>query len=135
MVNVVNNPLAINRFVLLFIFLFPMITVFAENQGQRERPGYLMHSDNKYVDTNELSQVELDGVSKSSLYFQFNTSGLFSSLSDWKNQLHMSDGTHPSSNNIVFGAEGGCVLNEFLQIGVGYEFFFTTKVATNETSG
>ena len=47
----------------------------------------------------------------------------------------MSDGTHPSGTNIVFGSEAGCVLDRYVQIGVGYEFFFTTKVATREASG
>jgi len=112
-----------------------MITVFAENRGLRERSAYFMYYDNRFTDTTELSPIELDGISKSSLYLQFNTSGLFSSLSDWKNQLHMSDGTHPSSSNIVFGAEGGWALSRFVQVGIGYEFFFTTKVAANETPG
>jgi len=56
-------------------------------------------------------------------------------LTDWKNQLHLSDGTHPSGTNIVFGAEGGWVLNNYIQAAIGYEFFFTTKVSTIETTG
>jgi hypothetical protein len=73
--------------------------------------------------------------SKSSLYLQFNTSGLYPSLTDWKNQLHLSDGTHPSGTNIVFGAEGGWVINRYIQAAIGYEFFFTTKISTIETTG
>ena len=47
----------------------------------------------------------------------------------------MPDGTHPSGTNIVFGAEAGCVINSSIQVAMGYEFFFTTKVSTIETSG
>jgi hypothetical protein len=82
-----------------------------------------------------LSQNEQEEISKSNLYLQFNTSELFPLLRDWKNQLHLSDGSHPSTNCMIFGFEGGCVLNKYLQAGLGYEFFFTTKVATMEASG
>ena len=81
------------------------------------------------------SQNEQSESSTSSLYLQFNTSGLYPSLTDWKNQLHMPDGTHPSGTNIVFGAEAGCVINKYIQVDLGYEFFFTTKVSTIETAG
>ncbi len=126
---------AINRFLVFFIFLFSAKIVFAENRDVKEISVIISHSDGRITDTTELSQNKQEGNSKNSLYLQFNTSGLFSSLSDWKSQLHMPDGTHPSSSCIVFGAEGGWVINEFFQIGVGLEFFFTTKVAANETAG
>jgi hypothetical protein len=82
-----------------------------------------------------LSQNEQSESSTSSLYLQFNTSGLYPSLTDWKNQLHMPDGTHPSRTNIVFGAEAGCMINRYIQVDIGYEFFFTTKVSTVEAAG
>jgi len=126
---------AINRFLVFFIFLFSVKTVFAENRDMKEISVNLPHSDSRITDTTEVSQNKQEGNSKSSLYLQFNTSGLFSSLSDWKSQLHMPDGTHPSSSCIAFGAEGGWVINEFFQIGAGFEFFFTTKIAANETAG
>lgn len=72
---------------------------------------------------------------KGSIYLQFNTSALFSSLTAWKNQLHMPDGTHPSSNFMIFGGEGGYIINRYIQAGIGYEFLFTSKVSTIETSG
>jgi hypothetical protein len=72
---------------------------------------------------------------KNSVYVQFSTSGLYPSLTDWKNQLHLQDGTHPTGTNIVFGAEAGYVINEYIQIAMGYEFFFTTKVSTVEAVG
>jgi hypothetical protein len=125
-----------NRFLYYFIPLFFIGTVFAENRDPKETSVDSAHSGKIITDSiPTLSQSGQEGSSKSSLYLQFNTSGLFSSLTDWKIQLHLSDGTHPSSNCIVFGAEGGCVINNYFQIGIGYEFFFTTKVSTIETSG
>jgi hypothetical protein len=80
-------------------------------------------------------QTDSPEISRSSIYIQFSTSALFASLTNWKNNLHISDGTHPSSNCMIFGAESGCVINRYFQVGIGYEFFFTTKVTTLETSG
>jgi long-subunit fatty acid transport protein len=122
-------------FTLSCSLLIPMITVFAKNYDPKEMSVFLRHTESEYTDTSTLSLNEQKESSKSSLYLQFNTSALFASLADWKSQLHMSDGTHPSSSCIVFGAEGGWVINEYLQIGIGYEFFFTTKVTANETPG
>ncbi len=69
------------------------------------------------------------------IYLQFNMSGLLASLSDWSTSLHLSDGSHPSTGCIVFGGEAGIVVSRFLQIGAGYEFFFTTKATTLEAGG
>ena len=85
-----------------------------------------------YQDQAQNGQTE---SSNSSLYLQFSTSGLYPSLTDWKNQLYMSDGTHPSGTNFGFGAEAGWVINRYIQVDIGYEFFFTTKVTTFENTG
>ena len=125
-----------NRFLYNLIPLAFIGTAFAESRDPKETSGDPSHSGKIISDSiPTLSQNEQEGSSKSSLYVQFNTSGLFSSLADWKIQLHLSDGTHPSSNCMAFGAEGGWVVNKYFQIGIGYEFFFTTKVSTIETPG
>jgi len=85
-----------------------------------------------YQDQSQTEQIE---SSKSSLYLQFNTSGLYPSLTDWKNQFYLSDGTRPSVTCIVFGAEGGWVVNKYIQTSIGYEFFFTSKVTTVYAAG
>jgi|WetSurMetagenome_2_1015567.scaffolds.fasta_scaffold13923_4 hypothetical protein len=115
-----------NRFLCFVIPIFLIGTTFAENHDSRK-------SSADSIITR--AQNEQEGSSRSSLYIQFNTSGLLSSLTDWKNQLHLPDETHPSSNCFVLGAEGGWVINQHFQIGIGYEFFFTTKVSTIESSG
>jgi len=81
------------------------------------------------------SQNEQNKSSKSSLYLQFNISGLFSRLTDWKDQNPLPNGTHPSSNFFAFGGEGGYVINKYFQIGIGYEYLFTTKVSTKYATG
>ena len=73
--------------------------------------------------------------SKSSLYFQFNISGLYSSLTDWKNQYIQIGGTSPSTSSMIFGAECGWVINKYVQVGFGYEYFFTTNVSTQQVTG
>jgi hypothetical protein len=60
--------------------------------------------------------------------FQFNTSALLASLYDWKNQLYLPDGTHPSSTCMVFGGVVSYFINPMFEIGVGYEAFFTPQV-------
>ena len=64
-----------------------------------------------------------------------NTSGLFSLLKDWKNQNLLPDGTNPATLSTIFGAEFGYVVNKYVQLGIGYELFFTTKVTTQLASG
>ena len=73
--------------------------------------------------------------SKSSLYLQFNISGLYSSLTDWKNQYIQIGGTSPSTSSMIFGAECGWVINKYVQVGFGYEYFFTTNVSTQQVTG
>ncbi len=63
-----------------------------------------------------------------SVFVQLNANALFASLKDWKNQLYLSDGTHPSSICTVFGGELGCVFSSHFQIGLGYELFFSPSV-------
>ena len=72
--------------------------------------------------------------SMSSIYLQFNISGLYSWLKDWKNQIQQY-GTNPSTMSMTFGAEGGFVINRYVQIGCGYEFFFAPKVSTDQIAG
>ena len=131
-----NETLIMNRFIYYLIPFFFIGTAFAENHDPKNTSVDPAHSEKIITDSSPtLSQNEEEGSSKSSLYLQFNTSGLFSSLTDWKILLHLSDGTHPSSSCMGFGAESGWVINKYFQIGIGYEFFFTTKVSTIETPG
>ncbi|MCX6122680.1 MAG: outer membrane beta-barrel protein [Ignavibacteriales bacterium] len=116
-----------------FLFYLIPITLFRISHAVgEERKEYLFHPSSTLQDQPQNGQPE---SSKSSIYLQFNTSGLYPSLTDWKNQLHLSDGTHPSGTNIVFGAEAGWVINSYIQAAIGYEFFFTSKVSTIETTG
>jgi opacity protein-like surface antigen len=117
-------------FYLISISLFGISYAAGERRNEPSSQGDLIASI-----IEDQSQNEYFESSKSSLYLQFNTSGLYPSLTDWKNQLHLSDGSHPSGTNIVFGAEGGWVINRYIQAALGYEFFFTTKVSTVETTG
>jgi opacity protein-like surface antigen len=126
---------AINKFLIFIIFLFFTSTVFAENRDLKETLFNSAHSDERIIySTDPLSQNGQQGSSKS-LYLQFNTSGLYPSLTNWKNQFHLSDGTRPSVTCMIFGAEGGWVANRYIQLSIGYEFFFTTKVTTVEATG
>ncbi len=123
---------------LLFYFI-PIILFgisFGQGQEKKEPPSQLFFDSeiNALSIQDQLPNEQFESP-KSSLYLQFNTSGLYPSLTDWKNQLHLSDGTHPSGTNIVFGAEGGWVISRYIQAAIGYEFFFTTKVSTVETTG
>ncbi|MGD1045620.1 MAG: hypothetical protein ABR936_09880 [Bacteroidota bacterium] len=125
-----------NRFLFYLLPFFIIGIAFADGRDPKETSVGPAHSsqinNHSVVPLSENEQIE---SSKSSLYLQFNTSGLYPSLTDWKNQLHLSDGTHPSGTNIVFGAEAGWVINRYVQAAIGYEFFFTTKVSTQEATG
>jgi opacity protein-like surface antigen len=81
------------------------------------------------------SKNEQSESSMSSIYLQFNISGLYSWLTDWKNQNLQTNGTSPSTKSIIFGGECGYIINKYVQIGFGYEYFFTTKVATQLATG
>jgi opacity protein-like surface antigen len=116
-----------------FLFYLIPITLFRISHAVgEERTEHLFHPSSTLQGQSQNEQVE---SSKSSIYLQFNTSGLYPSFTDWKNQLHFSDGTHPTGTNIVFGAEAGWVIDSYIQAAIGYEFFFTTKVSTIETTG
>ena len=114
-------------------FLFVLPFVIMEIASAEEPPSAKSSPFSSWYEKidNELSLTHPSG----SIYLQFNTNGLYPSLTDWKNQLHLSDGSHPSGTNTVFGAQAGFVLDRYVQGGIGYEFFFTTKVATAEASG
>jgi hypothetical protein len=131
-----HETFSMNR-LLMYLASFMIVGfAFAESGASRLTYGFPKHTDevdHRIVDPP--SENEQSHSFKSSLYLQFNTSGLYPSLTDWRNQLHMPDGTHPSGTNIVFGAEAGYVINEYIQIDMGYEFFFTTKVSTVEATG
>jgi len=121
-------------FFLVAIILFR--PSFASGQERKEPPSHFFtRGDIKALSIQDQPPNEQFESSKSSIYLQFNTSGLYPSLTDWKNQLHLADGTHPSGTNIVFGAEGGWIISRYIQAAIGYEFFFTTKVSTIETTG
>jgi opacity protein-like surface antigen len=124
------------RYLLYFTPIILYGISFGQGQEKKEPPShFFINSEINALSIQDQSPNEQFESSKSSLYLQFNTSGLYPSLTDWKNQLHLSDGTHPSGTNIVFGAEGGWVINRYIQAAIGYEFFFTTKVSTIETTG
>jgi opacity protein-like surface antigen len=125
-----------NRFFICLLPSFIIGIAFAKGSVPQETSTDPVHSSKiNTLSVIPLSENKQSESSTSSLYLQFNTSGLYPSLTDWKNQLHMPDGTHPSGTNIVFGAEAGCVINRYIQVDIGYEFFFTTKVSTIETTG
>jgi hypothetical protein len=125
-----------NRFLFYLLLFFIMGSATAEGSGSKKISTLPTPSDNFSTHSSAaVSQNEQYDSSASSVYLQFNTSGLYPRLTDWKNQLHLSDGTHPSGTNIVFGAEAGCVISRYIQVAMGYEFFFTTKVSTVETTG
>jgi hypothetical protein len=125
-----------HRFLFYFVPIILFRISFAIGEERKEQTPHALSTGEINTSTiqNQL-QTEQPESLKSSLYLQFNTSGLYPSLADWKNQLHLSDGTHPSGTNIVFGAEAGCVINSYVQVDIGYEFLFTTKVSTVETTG
>jgi hypothetical protein len=124
-----------NRFLYYLIPLLFIGTAYAGSRDLKETSVDPAHSGNIIVDS--ITSFSQNGQSESSntLYLQFNTSGLYPSLTDWKNQFHLSDGTRPSVSCIVFGAEAGWVANRYIQVSIGYEFFFTTKVTTVEATG
>jgi hypothetical protein len=126
-----------NRFLYYLIPLFFVGIVSAKNSNQKETSIDPAYSDSITAgSTTSLPQSEQTEISRSSLYLQFNTSGLFSSLTDWKNQFYLSDGSNPSSSYcFALGTEGGWIINNYFQIGFGYEFFFTTKVSTINIPG
>ena len=123
----------------VLFYLIPIV-LFGISQSQGGNPEWMANDRslarmiNAFVSQDQSQNVQSES-SKSSLYLQFNTSGLYSSLTDWKNQLHLADGTRPSGKSIVFGAEAGWVIDRYIQVGIGYEFFFTTKVSTVEATG
>ena len=120
-------------------YLTPLIflgTAFAEDNDPKEIFVDPMHSN--YISTDSiptLSQNERPEDSKRSIYLQFNISGIYSWLKDWKTQNLQPDGTSPSTLSMIFGAECGYVMNKYVQVGFGYEYFFTTKVATQQATG
>ncbi len=123
-----------------FLFYLILIIIFGisySHGGEPKEISFDQTPDSKistriYQDQSQTEQTE---SSKSSIYFQFSTSGLYSLLTDWKNQNLQTDGTTPSTKSFVFGAECGCVINKYIQVGFGYEYFFTTKVSTQEATG
>ena len=125
-----------NRFLYCLILFFFIGTAFAENRDPKETSVDPAHADRIITDSiPTLSQNEQEGSSKSSLYLQFSTSGLYSWLRDWRTQNLQLDGTSPSTLSMIFGTECGYVINKYFQIGLGYEFFFTTKITTQQATG
>jgi opacity protein-like surface antigen len=125
-----------NRFLYYLIPLIFIGTAFSKSQDPKETSVDPIHSGNISTDSiTTLSQNGQEGSSKSSIYLQFSTSGLYSWLKDWRTQNLQLDGTSPSTLSMIFGAECGYVINKYFQIGLGYEFFFTTKIATQQATG
>ncbi len=131
-----KEPLMINRFLYYLIPFFLIGTTLAESHDPKETSVDPEHSGKISIDsTPALSQNEQPESSKSSIYLQFNVNGLYSLLTDWKTQNLQLDGTSPSTMSMIFGAECGCVINKYVQVGFGYEYFFTTKVSTQQATG
>jgi opacity protein-like surface antigen len=121
-----------HRFLFYFVFIIFLGTshVVGEEKNEPSSTSDMNASANQDQSKNEQSES-----SKSSIYLQFNTSGLYSSLTDWKLNNRLRDGSIPSTQSFILGSEIGCVINKYVQVGVGYEFFFTTKVTTQQASG
>jgi opacity protein-like surface antigen len=125
-----------HRFLFSLILLILLGISYAVGEERKEQPSHSSLSDSLNAPAiQDQSQTEQTESSKSSIYLQFSTSGLYSLLTDWKKQNLQTDGTSPSTKSFVFGAEGGCVINKYIQVGFGYEYFFTTKVSTQEATG
>jgi opacity protein-like surface antigen len=125
-----------HRFLFSLILLILLGISYANGEERKEQSSHSSSSgDLNAPAIQDQSQTEQTESSKSSIYLQFSTSGLYPSLTDWKNQFYLSDGTRPSVTCIVFGAEGGWVVNRYIQASIGYEFFFTSKVTTVYAAG
>jgi opacity protein-like surface antigen len=119
---------------------FPFYLVFIIFLGTSHVVGKEKNESSSIVEMNtpaiqDQSKNEQSESSMSSIYLQFNISGLYSWLTDWKNQNLQTNGTSPSTKSIIFGGECGYIINKYVQIGFGYEYFFTTKVATQLATG
>lgn len=114
-----------NRILILLLPCFIIGTAAAKENNLKKTSDELNSDETcgQYVfDPSQDNQIKKQ---KRSIFIQLNASALFASMSDWKNQLYLSDGTHPSSISMVFGGEIGCVINSYFEIGAGYELFFT----------
>jgi opacity protein-like surface antigen len=123
-----------------FFFYFTPIILCGISLGhgqERKEPPSRLFFDSEIIapSIQDQSQNEYSESSKSSIYLQFNISGLYSWLTDRKNQNLQTNGTSPSTKSIIFGGECGYIMNKYVQIGFGYEYFFTTKVATQSATG
>jgi hypothetical protein len=114
-----------NRLLVFLIFLFYSGILQAGESNTQ----------NLSQDTVKYFEVSGSNQFRRSIYIQFNVSTLYANLGDWQLPLHKPDGTHPSSNCTVFGGEAGWVINRYFQVGIGYEFFFTSKANTIEVAG
>lgn len=103
-------------------------TAFAqESRRGEDYAGAIPLRDPSYFSDDSRSDVKPERQRRS-IFIQLNANALFASLNDWKNQLVLSDGTHPSSICTVFGVELGSVINNYIQIGIGTELFFSPSV-------
>ncbi len=108
---------------LFFLLCFAVGTAFGQESLREAAQGSIPGSFFENI-SNGTSPVQ----QRRSIYIQLDASVLFASLKDWKNQLYLSDGTHPSSICTVFGGELGGVIDNHFQIGIGYEAFFSPSV-------
>lgn len=122
-----------------FLFFLAPIVLFgisyAVGQESKEQSLYALSTgDMSALTIQDQSQNKQPENSRSSIYIQFNISGLYSWLKDWKNQ-DLQLGTTPSTMSMIFGAECGWIINKYFQLGFGYEYFFTTKISTQQITG
>jgi opacity protein-like surface antigen len=121
-------------FYLAPIILFVISYAIGEEREEQSSLPSSISGMNALAIQNQLQNEQVES-SRSSIYLQFNISGLYSWLTDWKNQNLQTDGTSPSTKSFIFGGECGYIINKYIQVGFGYEYFFTTKVATRLAVG
>jgi opacity protein-like surface antigen len=121
-----------NRFLfyLILVIFLGTLHVVGEEKNQPSSTGEM-----NALAIQDQAKIEQFESSQSSIYLQFNISGLYSWLKDWKTQNLKLDGTSPSTLSMIFGTECGWVVNKYVQVGFGYEYFFTTKVETQHAAG
>ena len=102
----------------ILFYLTPIVLcgiLFAQGQEMEELSPHLLSDGNiKAINIQDQPQNVQVESSMSSIYLQFNISGLYSWLKDWKNQIQQY-GTNPSTMSMTFGAEGGFVINRYVR--------------------
>ncbi len=82
------------------------------------------------------NQIEIDkDESGNYLYLKLPVLGLHNSLlANWKVQFETETGKHPDTIGYPIGGEIGLSINRFLNLGIGYEYFFHPQIALIDNS-